>query len=122
MVSTYAVRRDHSLLPPTLVLSRLAAVRRDWQTCTGWPVSGQAPLAYEEISSTIYVSTIIIVIHSITKTIFMIGMCFLGIKILSLKPILYITLLCSTWFIFHISEAFYTQNLFKEKIHNREKS
>jgi len=58
----------------------------------------------------------------ITKTIFMIGMSFLGIKILNLKPILYITLLCSTWFIFHISEAFYTQNLFKEKIHNREKS
>jgi hypothetical protein len=58
----------------------------------------------------------------ITKTIFMIGMSFLGIKVLNLKPILYITLLCSTWFIFHISEAFYTQNLFKEKIHNGEKS
>ena len=58
----------------------------------------------------------------ITKTIFMIGMSFLGIKVLNLKPILYITLLCSTWFIFHISEAFYTQNLFKEKIHNGKKS
>ena len=58
----------------------------------------------------------------ITKTIFMIGMSFFGIKVLNLKPILYITLLCSTWFIFHISEAFYTQNLFKEKIHNGEKS
>ena len=58
----------------------------------------------------------------VTKTIFMIGMSFLGIKVLNLKPILYITLLCSTWFIFHISEAFYTQNLFREKIHNGEKS
>ena len=61
-------------------------------------------------------------IQFITKTIFMIGMSFLGIKILNLEPVLYIILLCSTWFIFHISEAFYTQNLFKEKIHNGEKS
>ena len=50
-------------------------------------------------------------IQFITKTIFMIGMSFLGIKILNLEPILYIILLCSTWFIFHISEAFYTQNI-----------
>ena len=61
-------------------------------------------------------------VQFITKTIFMIGMSFLGIKILSLEPILYIILLCSTWFIFHIMEAFYTQNLFSEKIHNEEKS
>ncbi len=61
-------------------------------------------------------------IQFITKTIFMIGMSFLGIKILSLEPILYIILLCSTWFIFHIMEAFYTQKLFSEKIHNEEKS
>ena len=54
----------------------------------------------------------------ITKTIFMIGMSFLGVKMLNLKPSLYVTLLCSTWFIFHILEAFYTQNLFKEKINN----
>ena len=61
-------------------------------------------------------------IQFITKTIFMIGMSFLGVKILNLEPILYIILLCSTWFIFHIIEAFYTQSLFKAKIHNGEKS
>ena len=61
-------------------------------------------------------------IQFITKTIFMIGMSFLGVKILNLEPILYIILLCSTWFTFHIIEAFYTQNLFTEKIHNGEKS
>lgn len=61
-------------------------------------------------------------IQFITKTIFMIGMSFLGIKILNLEPILYIILLCSTWFIFHIMEAFYTQSLFSEKIHNEKES
>ena len=61
-------------------------------------------------------------IQFITKTIFMIGMSFLGVKILNLEPILYIILLCSTWFIFHIMEALYTQSLFTEKIHNGEKS
>ena len=61
-------------------------------------------------------------IQFITKTIFMIGMSFLGIKILNLEPILYIILLCSTWFIFHIMEAFYTQSLFSEKIHNERES
>ena len=61
-------------------------------------------------------------IQFITKTIFMIGMSFLGIKILNLEPILYIILLCSTWFIFHIMEAFYTQSLFSEKIHNAKES
>ena len=61
-------------------------------------------------------------IQFITKTIFMIGMSFLGVKILRLEPILYIILLCSTWFIFHIMEALYTQSLFTEKIHNGEKS
>ena len=60
-------------------------------------------------------------IQFITKTIFMIGMSFLGVKILNLEPILYIILLCSTWFIFHIIEAFYTQSLFRAKIHNGEK-
>ena len=61
-------------------------------------------------------------IQFITKTIFMIGMSFLGIKILNLEPILYIILLCSTWFIFHIMEAFYTQSLFSEKIQNEKES
>ena len=61
-------------------------------------------------------------IQFITKTIFMIGMSFLGIKILNLEPILYMILLCSTWFIFHIMEAFYTQSLFSEKIHNEKES
>ena len=61
-------------------------------------------------------------IQFITKTIFMIGMSFLGVKILNLEPILYIILLCSTWFIFHIMEALYTQSLFTEKIHNGKKS
>ena len=61
-------------------------------------------------------------IQFITKTIFMIGMSFLGVKILRLEPILYIILLCSTWFIFHIMEALYTQSLFTKKIHNGEKS
>ena len=60
-------------------------------------------------------------IQFITKTIFMISMSFLGIKVFNLEPILYIILLCSAWFVYHILEAFYTQNLFSEKI-QKEKS
>jgi len=57
-------------------------------------------------------------IQFITKSVFMISMSYIGIKILNLEPFLYILLLCLTWFCFHILEAFYTQSIFKTHIQN----
>ena len=55
-------------------------------------------------------------IQFITKSIFMISMCYIGIKVFDLQPLTYIFLLCFTWFIFHIIEAVYTQNVFNSQI------
>ena len=49
----------------------------------------------------------------ITKSIFMILMSYVGIKIFNLNFKIYIPILCTVWFIFHIIEAFFTQNLLK---------
>jgi hypothetical protein len=51
-------------------------------------------------------------VQFITKTIFIIGLSYIGIRTLNLEPKLFITLLCSTWFLYHILEAFHTQRLF----------
>ena len=58
-------------------------------------------------------------IQFITKSVFMISMSYIGIKIFNLEPLVYILLLCLTWFGFHILEAFYTQNVFKTHIQNK---
>ena len=55
-------------------------------------------------------------IQFITKSIFMISMSYIGIKVFDLEPLIYIFLLCLTWFIFHIIEAFYTQKVFNTQI------
>ena len=51
----------------------------------------------------------------ITKSIFMILMSYVGIKIFNLNFKIYIPILCTVWFIFHIVEAFFTQNLLKRQ-------
>ncbi len=58
-------------------------------------------------------------VQFITKTIFIIGLSYIGIKTLNLEPILFITLLCSTWFLYHILEAFHTQRLFNDNIQSK---
>jgi len=47
----------------------------------------------------------------IVKSVFMILMSYIGIKILNLNFKIYIPTLCTVWFLFHIVEAFFTQNI-----------
>jgi len=50
-------------------------------------------------------------VQFIIKSIFMIGMMYVGIKIMNLNIPIYIGILCLTWLIFHIIEGFYTNSL-----------
>ena len=47
----------------------------------------------------------------ITKSMFTIFMTFLGVLVFNMDFKIYIPILCSTWFICHICEAFYIQSL-----------
>ena len=47
----------------------------------------------------------------VTKSIFMIAMSYVGIKIFNLNFRVYSPTLCTVWFVFHVLEAFYTQSL-----------
>ena len=51
----------------------------------------------------------------IVKSVFMISMSYVGIKILNLNFKIYVPILCTVWFFFHITEAIFTQNLFKRQ-------
>ena len=48
------------------------------------------------------------------KSIFVISLMFIGIKELELNIPIFISCLCSIWFIFHIMEGFYTNSLIKK--------
>ena len=47
------------------------------------------------------------------KSIFVISLMFIGIKELELNIPIFISCLCSIWFIFHVMEGFYTNSLIK---------
>lgn len=51
----------------------------------------------------------------LTKSMFMILMSYVGIEIFNLNFKIYIPVLCTVWFVFHIVEAFFTQNLLKRQ-------
>ena len=55
-------------------------------------------------------------VQFLTKTIFMCMMTYIGISVLELNATLYISLLCTTWFTFHVLEAFFTQQIIMNKI------
>jgi|TARA_R100001163_G_C5045276_1_gene182651 hypothetical protein len=50
-------------------------------------------------------------IQFITKSIFMVGMTYLGVAVLELDFRIYIPILSFTWFTFHVLEAFFTQKI-----------
>lgn len=53
-------------------------------------------------------------IQFISKTIFMCLMTYLGVVIAELNVAIYVGLLSTTWFTFHVIEAFYTNTLIKK--------
>ena len=50
-------------------------------------------------------------IQFISKSIFMIGMTYLGVAVLNLDFRIFIPILRFTWFTFHVLEAFFTQKI-----------
>ena len=54
-------------------------------------------------------------VQFIIKTIFMLLMVYIGVKIMNFDFRIYIPVLCLTWFFFHILEALYTQNIINKK-------
>jgi len=59
-------------------------------------------------------------IQFIVKTIFMLLMVYIGVKIMNFDFRIYVPVLCLTWFFFHILEAFYTQNIINKKSASKE--
>ena len=59
-------------------------------------------------------------IQFIVKTIFMLLMVYIGVKIMNFDFRIYVPILCLTWFFFHILEAFYTQNIINKKSDSKE--
>ena len=56
------------------------------------------------------------VIQFIIKTIYMCFFTLLGVKILGLNFKIFVPILCTTWFFFHILEAFFTDSIIKDSI------
>ena len=54
-------------------------------------------------------------VQFIIKTIFMLLMVYIGVKIMNFDFRIYVPVLCLTWFFFHILEALYTQNIINKK-------
>jgi hypothetical protein len=50
-------------------------------------------------------------IQFITKSIFMVGMTYLGVVVLELDFRIFVPILSFTWFTFHVLEAFFTQKI-----------
>lgn len=59
-------------------------------------------------------------IQFIVKTIFMLLMVYIGVKIMNFDFRIYVPILCLTWFFFHILEALYTQNIINKKSASKE--
>ena len=54
-------------------------------------------------------------VQFIVKTIFMLLMVYIGVRIMNFDFRIYVPVLCLTWFFFHILEALYTQNIINKK-------
>ena len=52
----------------------------------------------------------------IFKTIFLCLITFVGVKIIELNFKVFVPTLCFTWFVFHLVEGFYTNDLIKKKV------
>ena len=52
----------------------------------------------------------------IFKTVFLLLLTFIGIKIIGLNFKIFVPTLCLTWFVFHIIEGFYTNTMIKKAI------
>ena len=59
-------------------------------------------------------------IQFIVKTIFMLLMVYIGVRIMNFDFRIYVPVLCLTWFFFHILEALYTQNIINKKSASKE--
>ena len=59
-------------------------------------------------------------VQFIVKTIFMLLMVYIGVKIMNFDFRIYVPVLCLTWFFFHILEALYTQNIINKKSASKE--
>ena len=58
----------------------------------------------------------------IVKSIFLCSLTYLGVKIIKLDFRIFVPLLCLTWFVFHLIEAFFTNSLIKKSIINSVKT
>ena len=54
------------------------------------------------------------VFQFIIKTIFLCSLTYVGVKVVELNFKIFIPVLCFTWFVFHIIEGFFTNNLIKK--------
>ena len=52
----------------------------------------------------------------IFKTIFLCLITFIGVKIIELNFKVFVPTLCFTWFVFHLVEGFYTNDLIKKRV------
>ena len=52
----------------------------------------------------------------IFKTIFLCLITFIGVKVIELNFKIFVPTLCFTWFVFHLVEGFYTNNLIKKSM------
>ena len=54
----------------------------------------------------------------IFKTIFLCLITFIGVKVVELNFKIFVPILCFTWFVFHLVEGFYTNDLIKKSMNN----
>ena len=55
-------------------------------------------------------------IQFIVKTVYMCTLTYIGVKIFNLNFKIFVPILCTTWFFFHIMEAFFTDSIIKKSI------
>ena len=58
----------------------------------------------------------------IIKTIFLCSLTYIGVKVVELNFKIFIPVLCFTWFVFHIIEGFFTNNLIKNNVAAEQKN
>ena len=56
------------------------------------------------------------IVQFIFKTIFLCLITFIGVKVIELNFKIFVPTLCFTWFVFHLIEGFYTNDLIKKSI------
>ena len=56
------------------------------------------------------------IVQFIFKTIFLCLITFIGVKVIELNFKIFVPTLCFTWFVFHLVEGFYTNDLIKKRM------